>query len=151
MHKDQHIITYLFPSFKGQSEERRGKTKNLHFQSGRAVYALPARRGRNRPQEVPGNAQRAFSEKNAGSRSSPRTRFSRTASNYDLHEMAGGMPLHTVTAPSVHPRSQSQGGRSANRQGSLTSRLKNVGPKGHNTYQAGKNVFLYYCASSSSS
>lgn len=55
-------------------------------------------------------------------------RFSRNASDCDLHEKAGGMPLPTITAPSVHlPRSAS--GRSANKPGSLTSQYKNVGPK----------------------
>ena len=29
-------------------------------------------------------------------------RFSRSTSNYDLHEMAGGLPLAAFSAPSVH-------------------------------------------------
>ncbi len=29
------------------------------------------------------------------------TRFSRVASNYDLHEKAGGLPLRTLAAPNV--------------------------------------------------
>ena len=33
-------------------------------------------------------------------------RFSRNASNYDLHEKAGGLPLLTVTAPNIHPTSE---------------------------------------------
>ena len=41
-----------------------------------------------------------------GSRSSPCTRFSRDASDYDLHEKAGGMPLQTITAPNIHPTSK---------------------------------------------
>ena len=49
------------------------------------------------------------------------------------------MPL---LLPTSTPR-QSGGGRSANRQGSLTSRLKNVGPKGHTTHQAGNVLFLF--------
>ena len=44
----------------------------------------------------------SFSIKNAGNRSSPRTRFSRAASDYDLHEKAGGLPLPTITVPNVH-------------------------------------------------
>ena len=35
-----------------------------------------------------------------------RTRFSRNASNHDLHEKAGGMPLPTFAAPNVHPTSK---------------------------------------------
>ena len=31
-----------------------------------------------------------------------KTRFSRNASDYDLHEMAGGLPLQTITAPNIH-------------------------------------------------
>ena len=30
------------------------------------------------------------------------TRFGRIASNYDLHEMAGGLPLRTLAAPNIH-------------------------------------------------
>ena len=30
------------------------------------------------------------------------TRHSRNASDYDLHEMAGGLPLLTLAAPNVH-------------------------------------------------
>ena len=29
-------------------------------------------------------------------------RFSRNASDYDLHETAGGMPLAAITAPNIH-------------------------------------------------
>ena len=29
-------------------------------------------------------------------------RFSRSASDYDLHETAGGMPLAIITAPNIH-------------------------------------------------
>lgn len=58
-------------------------------------------------------------------------------------------PIMTCTKRQVGCRSQplllpasahgqSQGGRSANRQGSLTSQFKNVGPKGRTTHQAGK-------------
>ena len=28
------------------------------------------------------------------------------ASNYDLHEMAGGLPLRTITAPNIHHMSK---------------------------------------------
>ncbi len=31
----------------------------------------------------------------------PMTRFGRNASDYDLHEMAGGLPLQTLAAPNV--------------------------------------------------
>ena len=31
----------------------------------------------------------------------PLTRFGRHASNYDLHVMAGGLPLPSITAPNV--------------------------------------------------
>ena len=42
-------------------------------------------------------------EKNMGSKSSPcHTHFSRNASDYDLHEMAGGLPLATITVPNIH-------------------------------------------------
>ena len=34
------------------------------------------------------------------------TRFSRIASDYDLHEMAGGLPLRTLAAPNVHLMSE---------------------------------------------
>ena len=29
-------------------------------------------------------------------------RFGRNASDYDLHETAGGLPLPTITAPNIH-------------------------------------------------
>lgn len=29
-------------------------------------------------------------------------RFGRDASDYDLHEMAGGLPLPAITAPNIH-------------------------------------------------
>ena len=44
--------------------------------------------------------------KNAGDRSLPRTRYSRNASIYDLHEKAGGLPLHAITAPNIHRQSK---------------------------------------------
>ena len=31
-----------------------------------------------------------------------KTRFGRVASNYDLHDMAGGLPLPALAAPNVH-------------------------------------------------
>ena len=34
------------------------------------------------------------------------TRFSRNASDYDLHETAGGSPLLTLAAPNVRPSSK---------------------------------------------
>ncbi len=34
------------------------------------------------------------------------TRFGRNASDYDLHEMAGGLPLRAFAAPNVHPMSK---------------------------------------------
>ena len=34
------------------------------------------------------------------------TRFSRSASNYDLHEKAGGLPLLALAAPNVHRTSK---------------------------------------------
>ena len=34
------------------------------------------------------------------------TRFGRIASDYDLHEMAGGLPLPVITAPNVHHTSK---------------------------------------------
>ena len=34
------------------------------------------------------------------------TRFGRNASDYDLHEMAGGLPLPVITAPNIHHMSQ---------------------------------------------
>ena len=34
------------------------------------------------------------------------THFSRVVSNYDLHELAGGLPLHALAAPNVHPSSK---------------------------------------------
>jgi len=34
------------------------------------------------------------------------TRFSRNASDYDLHEMAGGLPLQPLAAPNVRPSSK---------------------------------------------
>ena len=40
--------------------------------------------------------------KNAGSKNSLRTRHSRGVSSYDLHEMAGGLPLPAFAAPNVH-------------------------------------------------
>ena len=80
-------------------------------------------------------------QKNMGDRSPPCTRFSRNASIYDLHEMAGGLPFHTITAPNIHPTSER--GREVCKQiWKLTSRLKNVGPNRHATHQAG-NAFLF--------
>ena len=36
-------------------------------------------------------------------RNSPcNTRFGRNASDYDLHETAGGLPLPIITAPNIH-------------------------------------------------
>ncbi len=37
-----------------------------------------------------------------GARSLGQTRFSRNTSDYDLHEMAGGLPLPALAAPNVH-------------------------------------------------
>ena len=36
----------------------------------------------------------------------PAPRFSRMHLDYDLHEMAGGSPLTTISAPNVHPSSK---------------------------------------------
>ena len=36
----------------------------------------------------------------------PKTRFSRNASDYDLHEMAGGLSLPTLAAPNVRTMSK---------------------------------------------
>ena len=78
--------------------------------------------------------------KNAGSRNSLRTRFSRNASDYDLHEKAGGLPLQTITAPNIR-RLSKQGREVCKQERKLTSRLKNVGPKRHATHQAGKKTY----------
>ena len=59
------------------------------------------------------------------------------ASNYDLHEKAGGSPLQVFTAPNVRHMSQHRR-EVCNPTGKLTSRNKNVGPKGHITHQAGR-------------
>ena len=71
------------------------------------------------------DGMRAFSpasqNKNAGDRSLPRTRRSRNASIYDLHEKAGGLPLLTITAPSIHPVSE-QGREVCKQIRKLTSR-----------------------------
>ena len=75
--------------------------------------------------------------KNTESRSSPCTRYSRNASDYDLHEKAGGLPLQTMTAPNIHHPSK-RGREVCKQERKLTSRLKNVGPKRHATHQAGK-------------
>ena len=75
--------------------------------------------------------------KNMGSRSSPCTRFSRNASDYDLHEKAGGLPLQTITAPNIR-RLSKQGREVCKQERKLTSRFKNVGPNRHATHQAGK-------------
>ena len=41
--------------------------------------------------------------KNAGSKNSPRhDPLWPYASNYDLHEMAGGLPFAAITAPNIH-------------------------------------------------
>ena len=34
------------------------------------------------------------------------TRFGRNRTDYDLHEMAGGLPLSALSAPNVHPSSK---------------------------------------------
>ncbi len=41
-------------------------------------------------------------KKSMGVSSHAQTRFGRNASDYDLHEMAGGLPLQTVSAPNIH-------------------------------------------------
>ena len=64
-------------------------------------------------------------------------RFSRNASDYDLHERAGGLPLQTITAPNIR-RLSKQGREVCKQERKLTSLNKNVGPKGHATHQAGK-------------
>ena len=61
------------------------------------------------------------------------------ASDYDLHEMAGGLPLPTITAPNIHLTSKRKR-EVCKQEGKLTSRLKNVGPKGHITHQAGNET-----------
>lgn len=80
---------------------------------------------------------RSWDNKNPENRSSPGTRFSRNASDYDLHEKAGGLPLQTITAPNIHHLSK-QRREVCKQERKLTSQLKNVGPKGHATHQAGK-------------
>ena len=74
-----------------------------------------------------------------GDRSPPCTRFSRNASDYDLHEKAGGLPLQTITAPNIR-RLSKQGREVCKQERKLTSLLKNVGPKRHATHQAGKII-----------
>ena len=50
-----------------------------------------------------GDLVRVFpKQKTRGAEAPHAPRFSRNASNYDLHEKAGGMPLPTITAPSIH-------------------------------------------------
>ena len=68
--------------------------------------------------------------KNPEDRSPPGTRFGRDASDYDLHEKAGGLPLQTITAPNIR-RLSKQGREVCKQERKLTSLLKNVGPKGH--------------------
>ena len=50
----------------------------------------------------------SFSGKKTGGTEVPPAipRFGRNASDYDLHEMAGGLPLTILTAPNVHHRSK---------------------------------------------
>ena len=67
------------------------------------------------------------------------TRHSRIASNYDLHEKAGGLPLQTITAPNIR-RLSKQGREVCKQERKLTSRLKNVGPNRHATHQAGNKL-----------
>ena len=95
--------------------------------------------------EIQKNLQ-CFNEIQAGSTSKRKTwgaetphapRFSRNASDYDLHEKAGGLPLQTITAPNIR-RLSKQGREVCKQERKLTSLLKNVGPKGHTTHQAGK-------------
>ena len=58
------------------------------------------------------------------------------ASDYDLHGLAGGLPFRPFTAPNVHSLSKQE--REVCKPGrKLTSRFKNVGPKGHITHPAG--------------
>ena len=55
-------------------------------------------------------------------------RFSRNASDYDLHEMAGGLPLQTITAPNIR-RLSKQGREVCKQERKLTSRNKKCGSK----------------------
>ena len=78
-----------------------------------------------------------YEQKTWGAEAPHAPRFSRNASDYDLHEKAGGLPLQTITAPNIHPSSK-RGREVCKQERKLTSQLKNVGPKGHTTHQAGK-------------
>ena len=88
-----------------------------------------------------------FKSKNAESRSSPRTPPWPYASNYDLHEMAGGLPFLAFTAPNIHLSSKRKR-EVCKPVRKLTSLDKNVGPKEHITHQAGGN-YKSSCESSS--
>ena len=48
-----------------------------------------------------------WEEKTGGTEVPPALpRFGRNASDYDLHETAGGMPLQPLTAPNIHHTSK---------------------------------------------
>ena len=92
----------------------------------------------------------AYENKKRGEPKLPasKPRFSRNASDYDLHERQVGCRSWSLLLPtSIHR--QSVDGRSANRAGNLTSQIKNVGPKGHATHQAGNSAGNYSSSSSS--
>ena len=66
----------------------------------------------------------------------PMTRFGRMHPIMTCTNTAGGLPLPAITAPNIHCTSKRK--REVCKQaGKLTSQVKNVGPKGHITHQAG--------------
>lgn len=73
----------------------------------------------------------------------PCTRFSRSASNYDLHEMAGGLPLTTFSAPNIHPSSK-RGREVCNPAGKSNIPLKKCGSKRTLSHQAGRKLFVCF-------
>lgn len=88
-------------------------------------------------------------EKNAGSfLPAPYPASAVTHPNMTCTERQVGCRSLPLLLPASAVR-QSGGGRSANRQRSLTSQFKNVGPNGHTTYQAG-NLKIYSSSSVSS-
>ena len=56
--------------------------------------------------QTPHSKNSTLNKKTWGAEAPHAPRFSRNASDCDLHEKAGGMPLPTVTAPSVRPPSK---------------------------------------------
>ena len=135
-------ITQKFYNFSGQGTKKTGMylmnlcicmislmlTGSIPFRKRRSRSAFP-RGSHSAPAPVRIAKRYTFLKiKNAGSRNSLRTRFGRNASDYDLHEKAGGLPLQTITAPNIR-RLSKQGREVCKQERKLTSRNRKCGSK----------------------